>query len=160
PGEGAGAAVAGDLVVLYPLRRRDQGGVQDGRLGVLVHEFLTLFDQPLDRLALLAPGALVELLEDAVQAFHLSSGLFEVFLESALQLRRGGGLRHAGQDLDDLILGAVKILELVKVQVVQRTELHKNSSSVWARVKGVNQFGRPAAVRSTAAGRVTAALFL
>src|SRR6476661_5428894 len=117
-------AVARHLIVLDALGGADQGGVHHVGIHVLLHHLLALLDQPLHGLALLATGGLAEHFEDAVQALDLHFGHGAVILERLLELLVLSLLDHLRKGLKDLLLSAVKVLELVHVELPEGIDLH------------------------------------
>src|SRR5207244_9808921 len=105
----------------------DESRVQNRGLHVLLQELLGLLDQPFHRDALFRPRAVAHQLEDLLEARDLALGLGEVLLERGAQLLGRGSLRHPGEGLGDLLLGAVEIPELVEQQILQRTYGHAYS---------------------------------
>ena len=76
----------------------------------------------------LFPGQLdLERFADLIEPLDLAPGFFEVPFERTLQLGRARGLRHLRQRLDDLVLGAVDVLQLVNEQFFQRVRLFGHS---------------------------------
>jgi hypothetical protein len=68
-----------------------------GRALKLHHDFLSLVDDPLDRLASLAAGCDAHDLEYLLKAGDLSFRFGLMLLERRFQLWRLGGFRHFGQ---------------------------------------------------------------
>src|SRR5215210_124885 len=126
-GVGADRAVAGDLVVLDPLRGGDEAGVD--HLGIALHldHLVAFLDQPLHPLARMPLGTVAQVLEDLLQAAHLLLRLPQMLLETLLEIGRRGPLGHLGKRVDQLRLGAVEIFELFEVEVFQGFEFHGSS---------------------------------
>ena len=103
--------------MLHALRRADEAGVERVVVELLDH-FLAFLDQPFGSLALLALGCEVEFLGDLFEAGDVAARFLEVLLERSAQLRVGRVLRHFRKRLDDLVLGAVEILDLSFEQIV------------------------------------------
>ncbi len=97
------------------LSRADQGGVHDGLFG-LRHDLLALLEQAFHARTLLALDLDAELLADLFKALRMPAGLVEVILKGLAQLLSGGRFGHSGKRLDDLVLGAVQIFDLVLKQ--------------------------------------------
>ena len=74
--------------MLDVLRGTDESRIQHVRLGLLGEQILRLLDQPFHADALLAAGALAQLLADSFQPLHLLLRLRLVLGEGALELRR------------------------------------------------------------------------
>jgi hypothetical protein len=123
-GKGADAAVSGDLVVLDALRRGDDRGVERFTLVVLLEKLVALGEQAFHSLALVAAGFLTELREHLLEAVDVLSRLHFVLLECTSQIGVRRGFRHFRKRLQDLLLGAVEILELFHVDVLQRLAGH------------------------------------
>src|SRR5688500_17078942 len=119
-----GHAVAGHLVVLDSLRGGDDAGMEDVGLGVLLEERSALLDQPRHPLALVASGTELRPGEDLFEPRYLPLRRRQVVAERFLEILVVGGLDHLGERLDELLLGAVEILELVDVELGQRIEVH------------------------------------
>ena len=112
-GHGAGGPVPGIFVVFDALGGADQGGVNHGRLAVLVEDFLSLGDEAFHRLALLAAHADPKGLADFLESLNVTLRLLEMAGEGLLQFPRGGTFCQLRQCLDLLVLGVVKIPQLV-----------------------------------------------
>jgi len=123
-GIGAHRAVAGDLVMLHPLRAGDQAGVDHRRLPLHLGHLRALLEQALHPLAGMSLGALVEVLEDLLEAADMLLGLPQMIVEPLPQVRGMGRLGHLRQRLDDLRLGGVEVLELFEVEILEGFELH------------------------------------
>ena len=63
-----------------------------------------------------------------LQPRDLALGLLAVLLEGGGQLARLRGLGHLGQGLQELVFGAVQVLQFINVQFSQRVEFHRQSS--------------------------------
>ena len=90
-GPGDERAIAGDLVVLNRIARRNQACVDRGRFREFLDDFLTFGDNSLDCLAGLALSALADDLEDLLQTLDLAFGLLLVFQETLSELLGLGG---------------------------------------------------------------------
>jgi hypothetical protein len=108
--------------VLDALRRTDEAGIERVVLE-FVHHFLAFLDQPFGALALLALGGEIELLRDLLETLHVAARLFQVLLERGGELFVGGVLSHFRQRLDDLVLGAVQVLDLIFEEIVERVTI-------------------------------------
>lgn len=62
----------------------DQPGVEDIRIGVFVHQFLVLLDEPFHAFALLSPPGLSHALEDSFEALDMLFGFAQMVLERLL----------------------------------------------------------------------------
>ena len=105
--------------MLDALRLRDETGVEDLLLRILLEKLLRLFDEPLHADALLAARAGAKHLEHLLQPLDVAFGLLEMVGECLLQLRVGRCFDHFRQRFDELLLGAVQVLQLLDVQVLQ-----------------------------------------
>jgi hypothetical protein len=121
----AHGAVPRYLVVLDVLRLGDQTGVQHVRVRLLLEELLRLLDEPFHADALLAARTLVEVGEDLLEPLDLPLGHAEVLTERGGQLLMRGRFDHLRQRLDDLLLGAVEVLQVFDVERLERVEFHK-----------------------------------
>jgi nicotinamide-nucleotide amidase len=119
-GPSAQRAVARDLVVLDGLRAPYQPRIQDRALVGFADQLLGLFDEALERRALLAFRLLAEQLEDLLEALDLAFGLLDVLGKGGLQVLRGRLLRHLRQRLEDGLLGEVHVLQRFFKQLIQR----------------------------------------
>ena len=124
PGEGAGAAVAGNLVVLNTLRGGDQSGIHDLGLGLFTHDFLAFLQQTFHGPAFFALGTDIQGLAHLLQSLHVSLGLFQVLLEALLKLGVGRSLRHLGQGFDNLVFRVVEVAQLLYEKVFKRIQFH------------------------------------
>ena len=79
--EGSDHAISSDLVVLNPLRRADQGGIENRILAVFLDDFLTFFDEAFHGLAGFAGGFLAQAFENLLEPIDVALRLREVLLE-------------------------------------------------------------------------------
>ena len=79
--------VAGYLVVLDALRRRDERCVLDVAGAVLPQPFTPFLDEAGHAFAVMTAGLGVEALEDQVEALAVNRRLLEMFRERALEVR-------------------------------------------------------------------------
>ncbi len=129
--------------MLHALGRSDEGGVEHVGVGALLQQLLAFLQQPLHSLALVAAQRLADALADLLEAAELLLGLTKVLLEALPQLGVLRLLDHFRQRLDDLLLGAVQILELLEIQVLKRFESHCSSRTVgFVRSRGPLSFSR------------------
>ena len=111
-------AVGGDLVVLDPLARADQRGIERDRVPVRPGDVVAVGDETLHRLARLRrrePDA--HLGEDLLQPIDVHARLLEVRLEGITKLVRMRGRGQPRQCVDELPLGAVQIPDLLDQHV-------------------------------------------
>jgi hypothetical protein len=111
--------------VLDALGGADQRSVLRGRVAVLLHHLLAFGDEPLHCLAHLGRRRDAELAERLVDPLQVTARLLEVVLDGLPQLVVMRRLRHLRQRLDELLLGAVQILELFLQDVIERMEPHE-----------------------------------
>ena len=135
-GNGAGGAVAGDLVMFDTLGGADEAGIADGILGVFADEFGALHDEAFHGLAFVAGEFLVEDSGDLLEALDVAFGLIEVFLKAGFEVLVGCGFRHFRQRFDQLIFGAVEVFEFVKKQVFQGFQFHTEEDIGWREADG------------------------
>src|SRR3954471_12755196 len=83
-GVGAGAAIAGHLVMLNALRGGAQRGVENVGVGELLHDFVALLHQSFNSLALMTAQFLAEVLTDLFEPLLLLLGLLIMLLERLL----------------------------------------------------------------------------
>ena len=105
-------AVAGHLVVLDVLSRGDESGIEDFGLRALLDELGAFLEDALHAVALLAARALAELAADRSSRLTCWRVCLLVLGEAALEIRVSRGPDHLGQRLENLLLGAVQVLEL------------------------------------------------
>ena len=96
----------------------NQAGIDYGGFLTLLDDILTLGYEADDRVAFLAPGRGIDLLEDLFQPLDLAFRFAAMIFQCLLELLRLGGLRHLRQRLQDLLLGVVNVLHQVKEQIV------------------------------------------
>lgn len=126
---GAGATVAGDLVMLNPLRGADERRVEHVAALRFGDAAPPLFDKAPYARAGVTAGADVELTEEQLEPLSLNTGLLEVVFERSPQIGRSRPCGHPWQLLQHLLLGVVQILELSDVQIAQRHHRHNCSAS-------------------------------
>src|SRR3954467_12266133 len=100
--------------MLDRLSRRQQAGVERGRVGILFHDLLAFVEDALDGVALLAARGLAEQLEYLFEALDLPFRLVVMLFESGPQLVRIGSLRHFRKRLQYLLFGIVDVLERIE----------------------------------------------
>ena len=128
-GDGAGGAIAGDLIMLYALGGADEAGIADWILGVFADELGALLDEAFHGLAFVAGEFFVEDSGDLLETLDVAFGLFEVFLKAGFEILVCGGFRHFREGLDQLVFGAVEVFEFVKKEVFQGFEFHIKMAS-------------------------------
>src|SRR5829696_4839835 len=112
-GPGEQGAVAGDLVMLHGLSRRNQTSIESLPALERLQDLLALLDDALNGLAFNTLGLRAHDLEHLLQALHLALGFSQVNGECAPKLIRLGRLCHLWQGFEDGILGEVGVLRLV-----------------------------------------------
>src|SRR5215207_10004663 len=112
-GPGEQGAVAGDLVMLHRLSRRNQTRIRSLAALERLQDLLALLDDALNGLAFDTLGLLAHDLKHPLQALHLSLGFSQVNGECAPKLIRLGRFCHLWQGFEDGILGEVGVFELV-----------------------------------------------
>jgi len=113
------SAVAGDLVMLDRLCGRENAGIHDIWILGFLHDLLGFFDEALHGFARFATGPASKLLEDLLQALHLTDGLFPVRLHRLAELLVFGGLGHLRHRSKELLLGVVDVFQQVKEKFFQ-----------------------------------------
>ena len=104
----------------------DEAGVEHVRIGVFLDQLIALLDQPFHPDALLPTRTDAELAADLLEPLDVLGGLFQMRAERLLELRIVCRFRQLGQRFDELLLGAVEILQLIDVKVFQCIELHSS----------------------------------
>ena len=120
-GQVAGRGVAGHLVMLDALGRRNQREV-GGRILLLfafLHDLLAFLDQAHHALARLGAGILAEQFEAFVDALDLTLGLGQMLLEQFPQLVEPRGLRHLGKRFGQLLLGVENVTQFMEQEIGQ-----------------------------------------
>jgi hypothetical protein len=110
--------------VLHVLRGRDHSGIENVGRRLFLDELLSLLQDAFHTMAFLAARTFVELGTDALDASDVLARLTLVRRERLLEFGMRGLLDHLRKRFEDLLLGAVEILELLDIQIFQGVELH------------------------------------
>jgi len=98
---------------------RENAGIHDIWILGFLHDLLGFFDEALHGFARFATGPASKLLEDLLQALHLTDGLFPVRLHRLAKLLVFGGLGHLRHRSKELLLGVVDVFQQVKEKFFQ-----------------------------------------
>src|SRR6186997_1076667 len=114
--------------MLDVLRRGDQTGIQDVRIGILLDQVAAFLDEAFHPNALLAAWADAKLVAYLLKALVMFRCLLEMRTKCVLKPLIVGGLRHLWERLYQLLLSAVKVLEFFDVKVFECVQLHRSSA--------------------------------
>src|SRR5690606_19618405 len=142
------SAIGRHLIVLDALRRADQGRIESRAGLTLLHDGVALLDQALHALTGMTGDGDAEILADLLDPGEVPFRHLEVLLDGLLQFRAAGGLGKFRQSLDQLLLRAVKVFEVVLEYIFEVGERHASSYvAEWPDAAGC--FLRPAKGRRT-----------
>ncbi len=108
---------------------RDETGIENVGLGLLLDELARFLDEAFHAHAFLSARAHIEVGADPLEALDMLLGHLCMARERLLELRMIRRFRHSREALDDLLLRAVQVLELFDVKVLQGFHFHSMRSA-------------------------------
>src|SRR4051794_36920743 len=112
-GPGAQRAIAGNLVMLDRLRRRDKTGIERGRALELLDDFLALVEDAFDGRALFALRLFFDQFEHLLKTLDLTFGFAMMLFKRRAEIIILRSFRHLRQRAQDLLLSVIDVFQRV-----------------------------------------------